>query len=145
MAASLNTKKSLQELERQYWGEPNPDTPMVRKCYALRKKPLHDLSMEELRLAIGQQIGLKFLIPLAISHLSENILAHGDFAPGDILRNIWRVPAEFWSSHRDIYKAAAWVSEPFFTEAEKLDDAWKEIYLSDLRREYAAFKAFGAR
>ena len=44
----------------------------------MRRKPLRDLSDEELRLAIGQQIGLKFLVPVALERLVANPLGCGD-------------------------------------------------------------------
>ena len=104
-----NLGKTLQELERQDWGDPdNPKdapTPLISKCLRLRRTPLRDFSVENLRIMIGQSIGLEYLVPLAIPHLEQDPLAEGDFYPGDLLHNVLRAPAEFWRTRPDLRRA----------------------------------------
>ncbi|KAB0265202.1 hypothetical protein FEZ63_19610, partial [Microvirga brassicacearum] len=51
----LNPKlQTIAELDRQDWGEPTFDSYVVRTCPALRHKPLNALTVEEVRLGIGQ-------------------------------------------------------------------------------------------
>jgi hypothetical protein len=50
---------------------------------------------------ILQKIGLKFLIPLALDKLRENILAEGDMYPGDLLNSVLSSDANYWKNHKD--------------------------------------------
>jgi len=50
---------------------------------------------------IGQQMGLFFLIPLAIETLEQNPLTEGDFYPGDLLASVVQVDDSFWQRHTE--------------------------------------------
>jgi hypothetical protein len=63
-------QKTLENLENDYWGNPNYDSYLVRRCHELRKIPLENFSVEDLRIMIGQQISLDYLIPLALEVLT---------------------------------------------------------------------------
>jgi hypothetical protein len=97
--------KSLAHLQKlgNYSPSKNPPTPLVAKCEALFLKPFNEYSIENLRIMIGQDIGLEFLVPLAIEKLQEYILAEGDFYPGDLLQSVLRVNRSFWLQHRVLY------------------------------------------
>ncbi len=45
---------------------------------------------------IGQGIGLRWLIPLALDVLDVDPHAGGDFFPGDLLSNVLRAPKTSW-------------------------------------------------
>ena len=96
--------KSLVNLQKlgNYVPSKNPQTSLVAKCEALFLKPLDEYSIENLRIMIGQQLGLEYLVPLAIEKLQENILAEGDFYPGDLLLSVLRVNADFWKQNQDL-------------------------------------------
>ena len=53
---------------------------------------------------IGQDFSLRHLIPLAIEHLKEDILVDGDFYPGDLLKNVLSVRANFWKDNKHLWK-----------------------------------------
>ena len=42
------------------------DSSLVKNCYRLRRVPLKHFRIEDLRLMIGQEIGLKYLLPIAL-------------------------------------------------------------------------------
>src|SRR5688572_13152596 len=88
--------KSIQELENKDWGEPDFDSHLVQECHRLRRVPLKDFTIENLRIMIGQSIGLEYLMPLAIEKLQENPLAEGSFYAGDLLVNVLRIESAFW-------------------------------------------------
>jgi hypothetical protein len=97
--------KTLQELDGHDWGEPNFPSYLVRTCHALRRKPLRDFSVEDLRIMIGQNFSLEYLVPLAIEHLRRDPFAAGDFYPGDLLINVLRVKSSFWQQRPDLRHA----------------------------------------
>jgi hypothetical protein len=98
--------QSLQELEKQDWGEAPFPSHLVRTCHALRRKPLRDFTVEDLRIMIGQNISLDYLIPLALEHLQRDPLVAGDFFPGDLLANVLKVKAAFWHVYPHLRQAA---------------------------------------
>ena len=99
-------RHSLQELEGQDWGEASFPSYLVRTCHALHRKPLRDFTVEDLRIMIGQNFSLEYLIPLALEHLQREPLAEGDFYPGDLLGCVLgRVEPEFWQKRPDLRQA----------------------------------------
>jgi hypothetical protein len=127
---------TLQELEGEDWGEPTYDSYVVTTCHRMRRKRICDLTVEELRLAIGQQMGLKFLLPIAIRKLNDDPFVSGDFYPGDLLRNVARAPFEAWAESPELTALLAELKAIialFFQNAEKMDDAWKKTCLPDIR------------
>lgn len=79
---------TLEELEGVRWGEPEFVSRLVVTCHSLRKKPVEEFSIEDLRIMIGQSIGLPHLLPRAAAVLEANPLAEGDHYPGDLLSAI---------------------------------------------------------
>lgn len=90
---------SLQYLEKDYWSEPEYDSHLVTRCHELRKIPLSDFEIEDLRIIIGQGIGLKYLVPLAINELEKDIMAEGDMYPGDLLEKVAKLEGGFWEEN----------------------------------------------
>ena len=61
----FDRSKSLEELEGHDWDEPTYDSGLVTECHRLHRVPLCDFTVENLRITIGQIIGLEYLVPLA--------------------------------------------------------------------------------
>jgi hypothetical protein len=96
--------RSLDELEGVAWGQSEYDSALVLTCHRLRQKPLLQFTVEDLRVMIGQDIGLPFLIPLAIEELEKDPFACGDFYPGDLLNAVLRIQSVFWEDHVQLSK-----------------------------------------
>src|SRR6478672_1657976 len=77
--------QTLDELEGVEWGPPTFDSSVVTNVHRLRHVPLKQYRLEDLRLMIGQQVGVDYLVPRALDHLEPHPLASGDFYPGDVL------------------------------------------------------------
>lgn len=77
---------TLDQLEGVTWGPATFDSGLATTCHRLRTKPLGEYDVEDLRIMIGQSIGLPWLLPLAIDRLEENPWASGDHYPGDLLK-----------------------------------------------------------
>jgi len=119
--------QTLDSLEKDIWNAPknNHESYLMSTCYSLRKKPLIDFSVEDLRILIGQNIGLKYLIPIALEKLTDNILAEGDFYSGDLLTSVLTSNPDFWRVSKDNYKS---VLEIFHRNEALLkddDSAWE--------------------
>lgn len=92
---------SLEQIEHDSWGDPPTDaTRLIRTAYELHRKPVGALTTEDLRLLIGQQIGVEVLVPYALALLADDPLADGDMYPGDLLVAVLRLPPEYWAAHR---------------------------------------------
>src|SRR5262245_30126818 len=108
MNRPLDRRKTLDQLDPPAWGEPDFRSHLVQTCHRLRRKPIGEFSVEDLRIMIGQSIGLPWLIPLALEVLERDPLAEGDFYPGDLLRSVLKIEPTFWSREwqwRDRLKA----------------------------------------
>ncbi|MEH0984575.1 contact-dependent growth inhibition system immunity protein [Micromonospora sp. CPCC 205556] len=90
---------TIERIEGADWGPPEPDsTFLVRRCTELRRKPLTQFTVEDLRIMLGQQIAVPILLPLAVEVLARDPLAESDFYPGDLLGSVLRLPAAAWST-----------------------------------------------
>ena len=116
MHTTFDRTKTLQELENDDWGESTFNSYLVTTVHALRRKPLNEFTVEDLRLMISQEVGLAHLVPLAIEQLAENPLAAGDFYRGDLLLSVLGVQLEFWREHQDLW----WEVEKIVFEVESL-------------------------
>ena len=132
----FDSSKSLQELENEDWGEPNYDSHLVQECQRLHRVPLKDLTVEDLRIMIGQNISLEYLIPLAVEKLEQNPLAEGNYYASDLLVNVLRADSKIWTklpSLKSIVAKAAdeAFEDPHITRIEF--EAIREAYNSFLR------------
>ena len=93
--------KSLESLEKRNWDFlSNEESYLLTTCYKLTKKPVGDFDVEDLRIMIGQSIGLDFLIPLAIEVLDNDILAEGHFYEGDLLKSVLTSDIKYWKREK---------------------------------------------
>ena len=111
MLSSSVLDKSLQELEQSDWGEPTYDSYLVTTIHRLRRVPLRQFTVEDLRIIIGQNIGLQYLIPLALEYLRKDPLSEGDFYPGDLLKTVLTADANFWQDHPEWRKEIDEIAE----------------------------------
>ena len=92
--------KSIEQLENDVWKEPiHFPSNLVINCYKYRKIPIDELTIEQLRVLISQQIGLKYILGIVINKLEQNILSEGDFYEGDLLMAVSSLPTEVWTEY----------------------------------------------
>src|SRR5215471_15738924 len=92
--------RTLEELDGENWGEPEEaPTPMVARCMRLRRTPLHALTHGDLRLLVGQQIGLRYLVPKALGLVCDDTFLEAELYPGDLLCALLRVDKAYWSKN----------------------------------------------
>lgn len=93
--------KSIEQLEKDVWKNPSEfPTDMVEKCYRYRKIRIAELTDEQIRLLISQNIGTEYLIGIAIEKLEQNILTECDYYEGDLLMAVSGLPTEFWNENQ---------------------------------------------
>lgn len=98
-------QKTLENLEKDCWGKPDYDSHLVKRCHELRKLPLESFTTEDLRIMIGQQVSLDYLIPLALEVLTIDLFAEGDFFEGDLLKNVLSIDTGFWDTNKNYWTA----------------------------------------
>ncbi|WP_239132156.1 contact-dependent growth inhibition system immunity protein [Paractinoplanes durhamensis] len=124
--------RSLEEIEGDVWGEPPAGaTRLVATVHELRRRPVGQLAVEDLRTLVGQQVGLDVVVPMVLDLLAAEPLAEGDFYPGDLLAATMRVPVEYWRAY------PSWAARlRDIVDAVDVDDEY-------LRREISAFRGRG--
>jgi hypothetical protein len=93
----MQERRTIEQLENDQWEEVRFPSSLVEKCFQYRKVPISELSVEQLRLLIGQKIGLRYTVPKAIALLQANILAEGDYYPGDLLNSLLSLSEDDWN------------------------------------------------
>ena len=94
--------KTLEQLEKNVWGNPEFSSHVVIRCHQLRKTTLDRFTIEDLRLMIGQQLGLMYLVPLAIEALKEDLFIECDYYPGDLLKMVLDIDTIFWKENKQL-------------------------------------------
>jgi hypothetical protein len=97
--ARADLARTIEELEGEAWGPPEFNSYVVEQSYRLRQVPLGQLSVENLRLLVGQQVGFPWLLERAVQVLETNPLAEGDFYEGDLLAAVLALPSEVLAGH----------------------------------------------
>ena len=99
----VNSDLSLEELEGRRWSVPaGGETRLMATVRELRRKPIGGLTVEDMRLLIGQDVGLAYLLPLAMEVLRVNPVAEGDMYEGDLLDAVLTRRAEAWSDFPEL-------------------------------------------
>jgi hypothetical protein len=127
--------KSIEELECDIWKDTEYPTELIRRSYELRKVPITNLDIDDLRLLIGQQIGLKYIVPLALRALSKDILAEGNYYPGDLLKSVLEIPKTFWVSNNSLFSELCSIVKKevsLIRNSDIIDDSIKDLLLTQI-------------
>jgi hypothetical protein len=82
----------------------------MHECHRLRKLQLRLFTIENLRIMLGQNIGSRYLVPIALGHLETEPFVAGDFYPGDLLCNVLSLPHKFWNDNPELKTRSAAVA-----------------------------------
>jgi hypothetical protein len=98
-------KKTLENLENDYWGKPEYDSYLVKRTHEIRKLPLQELTNDDIAMMLRQKFSLDYIVPLAIDKLKIDILSHGENGEeGAIMEAVLKLPADFWRLNIDYWK-----------------------------------------
>ncbi len=124
---------SLEELENSIWKKPEYNSALITNCHRLRKIPLKDLSIENIRMLIGQNMGLKYLIPLALEFLENNYFCSGDFYNGDLISAVLSIESDYWNQNYDLFQRLSAImfnlEEDYKTYSEKILPKWEKLFI----------------
>ena len=90
--------QTLEELEGEEWGLIDDTSYLISESHRLRHVPLGEFTNENLRVMLVGEVGLRYLVPIALERIGADTLASTDFGPGDLLRTVLHLPSEFWES-----------------------------------------------
>jgi hypothetical protein len=124
--SEFDRSKTLQELEGEDWGEPTYDSHLVTECHRLRRVPLREFTAENLRIMIGQQISLPYLIPIALEHLHADPFAEGDCYAGDLLASVLRADSRFWLASPQLRTETAQIVQRALSLLPSLEDTGRQ-------------------
>ena len=103
MTAPNPDRQSLDDIEGTTWGPaPEGATTLVATVHELRRKPVDQLSLADLRLLIGQHVGVDVLLPRVLELLKRDPLVEADFYPGDLLQSVLRLSSSYWQQNPDL-------------------------------------------
>jgi hypothetical protein len=114
---------TIEQLEGQIWGEPEYDSHVVTNSHRLRKKPIDQFSVEDLRFMIGQNIGTRYLMPRALGLLEQNPVVEDYHYPGELLQSVLHLQEQYWRGHPAHLARALKVAE---SALRKLEEKWAE-------------------
>jgi hypothetical protein len=80
-------KPSIESLEGVVWPEPEFHSSLVLRAHALRKKPIDELTTNDLRVAFNEDIGTQFIKARVIEVLTDDP-AVGEMFEGDLIRAV---------------------------------------------------------
>ena len=98
--------KSLQKLIGRWEGEipkENYSSSIQLRTYNLYLERIKNYDIDDIRFMIGQNIGLKYLVPIALNYLQKNILIEANYYEGDLLKVVLLLPKDFWKSNLKLY------------------------------------------
>lgn len=97
-------ERSLSELEGHFSVHcVEAECGLAARCAVAAQKKLRNLNAEDLRLLIGQKIGLEHLVPLALNLLEKDLLCAGALYRGDLLHSVLSVPKSYWQEFPDCH------------------------------------------
>ena len=108
---------TLEAIERPWGDAPSAASYLVRTVHRLRRKPIGQLGIEDLRILLGQDVGTEAVLPRALTVLEREPLAEGDYYPGDLLAAVLSLPVAYWQK----YPAYADRIERILTTVESTD------------------------
>ena len=90
---------TIKELTGISLGEPRLNSYVARTASRASKKPIGELTAEEIRLLIGQRIGVKFLLHRAVLILEKDPLIETAHFEGDLMKTLLELEPEAWSEN----------------------------------------------
>ncbi|WP_350291391.1 contact-dependent growth inhibition system immunity protein [uncultured Croceitalea sp.] len=127
---NMNLDKTINQLQDiPIPRPPEYESHLVKRCFDLSNKKLKYFSPEDLRIMIGQNIGLDYLIPIAIEVLKKEPFIEADFYEGDLFLNVLKIDTAFWDENPELKKSVLNIFKENLDDFKQLDmDTQEELY-----------------
>jgi len=73
------------------------------RSYKLYTTRVSDYTTDDVRFMTIQELGLKYLVPVALNYLKENLLLETCYYEGDLLHSVLIIPKKFWEKNLILY------------------------------------------
>ena len=101
-AKPFDPSKTLEELTGLNAGNPeDAETPLVEWVIRSWKKPIRNLSDDEIGRLVVQKDGFPYILDLVWPKLENDPLFDGGYYPGDVLSNLIRSDPQIWNDRPD--------------------------------------------
>jgi hypothetical protein len=119
---------SLEELTGSELGESDDaPTPLVASVLEAWKKPLRELSKDEIGDLLVQQMGFPYLLDLVWPKLEADPLFDAGYYPGDVLANLIRAEPSIWADRPEYQIGLISLYERALARPADENDAFREI------------------
>ena len=127
---NANLDYSINQLENVPIPRPSEyESHLVKRCFDLANKKLKYFSPEDLRIMIGQNLGLDYLIPISIQILEKEPFLEADFYEGDLLLNVLKIDKDYWDRNPEIKRKLINIFKKSLVNFNELDsDTQKDLY-----------------
>jgi hypothetical protein len=136
----IDRTKSIQELTGDFWPDPGIESYVIRTSHAVRRKPLDSLSLEDIRMGVMQQVGLTYLVPIAIEAVEQDPFAESMHFEAEITLKLLQIPYEYWKRHPALRDRLERVYEHVEEGRFAMDESWHDSILPDIRKAHAQFR-----
>lgn len=127
--------QSLEQLTGVRQGAPNFSSYLVTESHRLHTVPLNEFTVENLRILIGQQLNLEYLMAIALEHLERDPWVGGDYYEGDLLGVVLSVSRTYWEKNPDVWARVNATAERAFAVPPEI------AIVEDVRRMFEDFKS----
>ena len=119
--------RTLEQLFGCEVGDPDDaPTSMVGNIWRSWKKPISDLTPEELGSLVVQRDGFPIVLDLVMPKLRADPLFDGGYYPGDVLSNLLRSPPEIWIDRPEYEAELAALEELALAAGEDTNHAFRK-------------------
>lgn len=118
--------KSIVELENIVWEDSDFGSYVVQTSQRAVKKPLNQLSLEEIRLLLSQKIGVPYVLPIAVAALEQDILQEVHYYEGDLLNIVLRLTEAFWRDAKEERNIVAQLVREHYSQIEEAECVEKD-------------------
>lgn len=98
----MDENKSIGQLQSGDRNNAGSFSGIPTRCQPLMQVAVKDLSKEQIRFLLSQDIGTIFLLDKTLQILEGDILADGDFYPGDLLSALVNIDRSYWQSKPEL-------------------------------------------
>lgn len=106
------------------------DSYVVRTSLNALKKPLNQLDIQEIRLLITQKLGVKYVLPVAVNALEDDIFQEVTYYDGDLLNAVLNLPMSFWNDNKNEYEKMRILIKNNYLKIQKSEFVDKEFLVN---------------